>query len=127
QRHWHILIELARHNGCKQGELVARLGIPSSSIAAVLSYLERKGWIVRRVEPHDRRIRRIFLRPRALTMVKSLGNPFQQLSVRMFRNISDGERDLFIEALKRVRACFEGELQSAHQRFGDFSDLGGDP
>lgn len=110
-RHWLILLELTRCNGCKQSDLAASLATSSSSLADALADLERDGWIAKRGEPNDKRIRRLFLRPKALCLTKQLRKPLVDLSERMFRGLTDQELNLFTDALGRLKTCLGMELR----------------
>jgi MarR family transcriptional regulator for hemolysin len=59
------LMRLAEKDGVTQSELAETLGIEQPSLVGLIDGLEKAGFVERRVDPDDRRSRRIHLTPAA--------------------------------------------------------------
>ena len=57
----HALTELFEREGLSQGELAGRLQLEKSTVSRLVASLERRGWIERRTDATDTRIRRLAL------------------------------------------------------------------
>jgi len=57
----HALTELFEREGLSQGELAARLQLEKSTVSRLVASLEKRGWIERRTDATDTRIRRLAL------------------------------------------------------------------
>jgi DNA-binding MarR family transcriptional regulator len=60
-RHFGVMTIVAAHPGMSQQELHEKTAIDPSSMVAVIDELEAGGLAERRADPHDRRVRKIFL------------------------------------------------------------------
>jgi MarR family transcriptional regulator, transcriptional regulator for hemolysin len=58
---WLVLARLRRRPGASQSELAEMMEVEKASAGRMVDRLERKGWIVRRADPVDRRINRLYL------------------------------------------------------------------
>ncbi len=62
---WLVLTRLNRRPGASQSELADMLEVERATAGRMVDRLERKGWVIRRPDPTDRRINRLFLSPEA--------------------------------------------------------------
>jgi MarR family transcriptional regulator, transcriptional regulator for hemolysin len=62
QHQWWILACLMPGNGMTQTAIAAQLGLGKNSVGKLVDRLEERGWIVRRRDPADRRMKYIFLK-----------------------------------------------------------------
>ena len=62
---WLVLTRLNRRPGASQSELADMLEVERPTAGRMVDRLERKGWVIRRPDPADRRINRLFLSPEA--------------------------------------------------------------
>lgn len=59
------LVRLAENDGMTQSALAEALAIEQPSLVGLLDGLEKNGFVERRVDPEDRRSRRVYLTPAA--------------------------------------------------------------
>ena len=64
QAKWRVLTTLLERPGISQSELAERLDIEKAPLGLALDWLEQAGWIERKADPADRRVRRAALLPR---------------------------------------------------------------
>ena len=70
---WVALVNLSAHpEGMTQNALALRVGIKGSTLVRQLDLLEADGWVVRRAQPGDRRVKRVFLTPKAHPALASI-------------------------------------------------------
>jgi MarR family transcriptional regulator, organic hydroperoxide resistance regulator len=60
---YEILAAMIRFPGMMQQELADRLLVGRSNLSMLLPEMERRGLVERRPDPHDKRLRRLFLTP----------------------------------------------------------------
>jgi MarR family transcriptional regulator, transcriptional regulator for hemolysin len=58
---WLLLSRLHRHPGAAQSELAVMLEVEKATAGRMIDRLEANGWVERRAEPGDRRIKRVYL------------------------------------------------------------------
>jgi MarR family transcriptional regulator, transcriptional regulator for hemolysin len=69
---WLVLARLHRRPGASQSELAEMMEVEKASAGRMVDRLERKGWVVRRADPEDRRINRLYLTSDAEKISKRL-------------------------------------------------------
>ena len=65
--------------------------------------LEAKGWVERRADPGDRRVKRIYLTASALPIVESMREPAQDLYETIVAGLSKDQRETLIDLLLVVK------------------------
>ena len=88
---WNVLSHLYRNDGINQAGLADLMEVEPITVGRQLDRMEEAGWIARRPDPSDRRVRRIYMTPQAQGVLYQL------------RELS---RDIYAEALQgpaRVR------------------------
>jgi MarR family transcriptional regulator, transcriptional regulator for hemolysin len=58
---WLLLSRLHRHPGLSQSELATMLEVEKATAGRMIDRLEANGWVKRRSEPGDRRVKRVYL------------------------------------------------------------------
>ena len=62
---WWTLANLFRHDGLTQRDLAERLEIGAVTESGLIDRLEAQGWVERRDDPADRRVKKVWLSRRA--------------------------------------------------------------
>ena len=70
---WAVMARLDRSEGLKQSELADMLDLQPITLTRLLDRLGHNGLIERRPDPHDRRVKRLFLTPAARPLLERLG------------------------------------------------------
>ena len=58
---WWALMHVFEHDGATQSELATIMQLGRASAGSVIERLEAKGWVARRPDPADSRVRRVYL------------------------------------------------------------------
>ena len=58
---WLLLSRLHRHPGASQSELADMMEVEKATAGRMIDRLEANGWVERRAEPGDRRVKRVYL------------------------------------------------------------------
>jgi MarR family transcriptional regulator for hemolysin len=102
---WVALVNLSAHpEGMTQNALALRVGIKGSTLVRQLDQLEADGWVVRRAQPGDRRVKRVFLTPKARPALASIAAVGRSLRRELLRDCSDAEIRASVRLLGRVKA-----------------------
>lgn len=107
---WSVLAYLLRNDGVQQKTLAHLMDITPITLARHLDRLEVESWIERRDDPDDRRAKRVFLNPKARTVIASLSKLGQKVRKQAMTGISLEEEEIFMTVLLRIR----GNLCEAH-------------
>src|SRR5215207_10606853 len=62
---WLVLTRLYRRPGTSQTELAEMLEVDRASAGRMIDRMEKGGWVERRADPVDRRVKRLHLTPEA--------------------------------------------------------------
>jgi MarR family transcriptional regulator, transcriptional regulator for hemolysin len=88
-----ILARLARQPGMTQNEMASLCEVEPITIGRLVDRLEARGFLERRMDPADRRIRRLHLLPPAEPILKDI----QCYKDELFREITDGLDEATVE------------------------------
>ena len=100
---WAPLIHLSETgDGVTQKDLAGRVGIDGSSLVRLLDILERRGFIVRRVDTDDRRARLIFLTETGRHAVADIRRVLARTDADLLADLSDTEVEGMLAAFDRI-------------------------
>lgn len=97
---WRILAYLLRDEGLTQTELGRCLELERMTIGLALDKMEKKGLVERRACRSDRRLRRVYTKPKARKMVPPLRHEADTIYDELLRGISG-------DHLRRLRRTLE--------------------
>jgi DNA-binding MarR family transcriptional regulator len=88
------LVQVVDNDGIVQSDLATRLHMSKVALSTMINRLQSRGWVERRTDDADARIRRIFATDAARASVSALHEVAEQLTAALFRNVphSDSER-----------------------------------
>src|SRR5208337_5651097 len=69
-----VLVNLADHEGISQVQLAELTDIEPMTLVRILDRMEADGWLERRIDPADRRARRLHLKAKAKPLVDTIWN-----------------------------------------------------
>lgn len=105
---WLVLSRLHRHPGISQSELAEMLEVERATAGRMVDRLERRGWLVRRADPADRRINRLYLTAEAEGVQAEMGLIAEQLLDDAMAGLEEGEREALTDMMERVKATLLG-------------------
>lgn len=99
---WRLLVRLVKAEGMPQARLAAFLEIEPISVSRLLDRMEEGGWIERRPDPMDRRVRTVFATQksrRAFAEVKSVASEIYEEALT---GISTADRRILVDSLRTL-------------------------
>ncbi|MCB1671517.1 MAG: MarR family transcriptional regulator [Gammaproteobacteria bacterium] len=100
---WSVLAHLNRSNGTQQNLLAQLMDIKPITLGRHIDRLEEKGWLERRDDPCDRRIKRVFLTDSAAPILEAMESVAQKVRKQAMAGIGRQEEGLLIDILTRMR------------------------
>jgi DNA-binding MarR family transcriptional regulator len=113
-----VLFHVQKNGGLRMGDLAERLGVNPRSVTDLVDGLARKGLLLRRPDPADRRATLLDLTPRARTDFERAHAASRSFLAEAFSPLSAAERKQFLRLLCKMRKGPIGEAPAG---------LGSDP
>lgn len=104
---WLVLTRLYRRPGISQTELSEMIELDRASAGRMIDRMENGGWVERRPDPVDRRIKRLHLTPHARSVHASMWKIAEATVDDALKPLSASERAQFTRMAARVK----GRLQ----------------
>lgn len=101
---WLAVTRLHRRPGLSQSEVADLLEVEKATACRLLDRLEAKKWIERRPDRKDRRVKRIFLTPRANRVYASIWPIAESTVDDALGDLSTAERRQLLEMMLRVKS-----------------------
>lgn len=98
-----ILGTLGEEDGLSAGEIGQRLVLDSATLSGTLDRMSDNGWITKEPDPHDRRVVRVFLAPKARELNESLRKERVEGNQEVLKNLSLEETVLLKRILRDLR------------------------
>jgi len=103
----NILLHLLTSDAVlRQEDLAEQLEISKPAISRALVSLEEKGYVARRKDPGDLRVRRVFLTEKARRIGAEIEEAYDAIFALASEGLSPGEIAIFIELFSRVSDNF---------------------
>jgi MarR family transcriptional regulator for hemolysin len=104
QAQWRPLLMLHKMGEpLTQTELARLLDIEAPSLVRLLDRLSDNGWIERRNAPGDRRVRQVFLTPKAQQLIEQIVPVVHSVREQVFVGVSAAEIAGCLAMLERIR------------------------
>jgi len=98
------LIYLAKNEGISQSRLAELCDLEPMNLVRILDRMEADGWMERRLDPNDRRARRLYLRPKARPVLDQLDRVSALTREEAFDSIPRPQVERLIALLQRVQS-----------------------
>ena len=112
---FHLLKNTSTSTGYSQNELCRLVDKNPANMTRILDRLEKKGLVVRKDNPEDRRSSLVFQTTQGQAMVRQVSTLFQELSDAVEQGISTAERITFLKVLDKI----DLNLQKLSARYGE--------
>ncbi len=100
---WLLLTRLHRHPGASHSELAVMLEVEKATAGRMIDRLEAKGWVTRRAEPGDRRVKRVYLTAEAQRVHKRMWPEAEATLEDALADLSARESEQLFDLLSRVK------------------------
>jgi MarR family transcriptional regulator, transcriptional regulator for hemolysin len=92
-----------------QEELVEQLDISKPAVSRALDSLEKKGYLTRKLDPDDKRARRVQLTDKAREIGPAVEQIYNRVYQQAIQGVSQEEFDYFVALFERMSLNFERE------------------
>ena len=100
---WRVLAHLLRHDGTTRSALADELEIGKASLGPMLGRLALKGWVVRRDDPADRRVKRLYCTDKVKPIIAHMWQTGRQLHGQAVAGLDRDEQRRPVEALIHIK------------------------
>jgi len=104
---WLVLRRLDRNPGAAQSELADMLEVEKATAGRLIDKLEENGWVERRADPADRRIKRIYMTAKGEEMNKIIRPIARAMVEDALSELSAGEREKLTDMMILVKRRFQ--------------------
>jgi DNA-binding MarR family transcriptional regulator len=100
---WQVLGTLRRCPGINQARLAEKLEVRPITLTRLLDRLEKTGWVERRLDADDRRVRRLYLTDQVASVVRRMRALGMELRQEAIGGLSHHEHATLLDLLKRIK------------------------
>ena len=100
---WLVLTRLHRHPGASLSELAERMEVEKATAGRMIDRLVANGWVARRTQRDDRRVRRVYLTPEAERVHKRIWRVAEATVEDALTGLSAQESKQLMALLQRVK------------------------
>lgn len=97
-----VLCVIAREDGLTQSEIAERLAVQGATVTNMLQRLEEAGLVIRRRDPEDNRLVRVYLTEAGLEKELSLNAQLGSMQELIFKGIGETERAVLRRQLRQI-------------------------
>lgn len=101
---WWVLAFLSRDDGMPQTVLAAELDVGKVALGALIDRLEVGGFVERKPDPADRRVKRVILTERGKALVADLRSRNREFNRLVMRSIPDADIAVSIRILGEIKS-----------------------
>jgi MarR family transcriptional regulator, transcriptional regulator for hemolysin len=112
---WVILARLSRQPGLSQNEMAAICEVEPITVGRLIDRLEARGFVERRADPDDRRIRRLHLLPAAQPILGEIASYRDGLSAEILNGISERDKSLLVDSLLHIKSNLNADTVQVPQ------------
>lgn len=88
-------------------EIATRLRLSASRLTRIIDGLVQKGFVIREIDPMDRRNMRLFLSPKGVEFVKKMNDDYIQIHKEILENIEQNQHQPLIVAMTHLLSALE--------------------
>jgi MarR family transcriptional regulator, transcriptional regulator for hemolysin len=115
---WQVLVHLERHEGINQSGLAEILEIENITLGRLIDRLEEAGWVERRPDRKDRRVRLLYTTKKVAPVMESMHKLAEATRNEALAGLAPEQRDALLDALVHVR----GNLSERNSRIAEAED-----
>ena len=108
---WIILIWVKRTPGITQNELASLVEVEPITVARLIDRLEGRGLIERRLDPKDRRVRRLHLTPASEPMMAEI----EQYKAELDAQITEGLDEMTLQRVHEALVTMKANLHESRR------------
>ncbi len=112
---WWAIMHIYENQGVSQSDLASVMQMGRASAGKLLERMETKGWIERRPDPTDSRVRRVYLADGVLPVMSVIGAEAEELYETMLGNLDPEFEIRLLDGLRQIKS----NAQAALARMGN--------
>lgn len=101
---WWLLAFVFRQQGLTQSDLADVLDIGKVALSELLNRVEAKGWIERRPDARDKRVKRVYLTGDVEPILEAMQESARELQKEILSELPPERLDAMIDDLQRIKA-----------------------
>ena len=101
---WRLLVRVFKEEGVTQARLAELLEVEPISVSRLIDRMTDAGWIERRLDENDRRVRQIFLTERSRTIFGEMRSVAAQVFESALFGLTPDERRVTLRGLNQICA-----------------------
>ena len=113
---WLVLTRLHRHPGASHSELAEMMEVEKATAGRMIDRLVANGWVERRTQRDDRRVKRVFLTPEAEQVHKRIWRVAEATVEAALANLSARESNQLMALLQRIKKTLVSAADSGPTR-----------
>lgn len=110
---WLVLTRLHRHPGASLSELAEMMEVEKATAGRMIDRLVANGWVARRTQRDDRRVKRVFLTPEAERVHKRIWRVAETTVDDALASLSAQESRQLMTLLQRVKKTLIATVDAA--------------
>ena len=111
-----VIFSLYLDSGLTQRELADKIGVESPTLVPIINKMENDGYVQRKSDPNDRRIKRVYTTPKTDLLWNSMMECATQIRKVSTKGVSEQEMKLALEVIKKI-------TENLTDYLGDFEDI----
>lgn len=100
---WWVLAFISRNDGLPQTQLANELDVGKVALGSLIDRLQIAGFVERRADEKDRRVKRVFLTDKARDLIKAIGPINDSFNARILKGISREDLELTSRTLYEMK------------------------
>ena len=100
---WWVLAFLSRADGMSQVALAEELDLGKVALGGLIDRLEKTGFVSRRSDAEDRRVKRVFLTKKSQALIKQIRNSVSVTEKVILDEIDDSDLRATVRALRKMK------------------------
>ena len=97
-----VIFTLYLHSGLTQRELADKIGVESPTLVPIIDKMEEDGYVQRKFDPQDRRIKRVYTTSKTDSLWDSMMECATQIRKVSTKEVSEQEIKSALEVIKKI-------------------------
>lgn len=99
-----VLAQLWENDGLTQKEIQEKLEIKPASISGIVDLLVSKGWIIRKTDEKDGRVKRLYITEKSKNIQSECLEILLKVEEKLTKGFTEEEKVIFLSWIKRMHA-----------------------
>lgn len=100
---------ILKHQGISQEEIAGNLYLDKTTVSKGVNQLVLRGYIQKKTNPKDKREKRLFVTPKAISMEEKIDTVYQGINAFLFQGLTEKELDQLTKILQKIVEKFPSE------------------